>query len=83
MTQSTVSMLASYARVLLAIFTAAAIGAYLDSGKDVFAISLDDWKTYVAAGIAAAIPVILRWLNPNDTAYGLIYTRLAEPDDQA
>lgn len=83
MTQSTLSILASYARVLTAIFAAAAIGAYLDSGKDVFSVSLDDWKTYVAAGVAAAIPVVLRWLNPNDTAYGLVYTRLVEPDNQA
>jgi hypothetical protein len=83
MTESTAKMLASYGRVLLAIFTAAALGSYLDSGKDIFAISLDDWKTYVAAGIAAAVPVLLRWLNPGDTAYGLVYTRLVESDDQA
>jgi hypothetical protein len=64
-------MLFSYIRVLLAIFTASILGKILDAG-DIFTISLDDWKTYVAAGIAATIPVILRWLNPYDSAYGIV-----------
>jgi hypothetical protein len=64
-------MLASYARVLLAIFSASVLGKVLDAG-DVFSITLDDWKTYAAAGVAATIPVILRWLNPYDTKYGLV-----------
>jgi hypothetical protein len=65
-------MLGTYIRALLAIIVTAALGSYLDSGKDIFAVSLDDWKTYVAAGIGAAIPVLIRWLNTNDQAYGLV-----------
>jgi hypothetical protein len=71
MKDTTSKMLFSYIRVLVAIFTASVLGKVLDAG-DVFTISLDDWKTYVAAGIAATIPVILRWLNPYDSAYGLV-----------
>jgi hypothetical protein len=71
MTDTSVKMLASYARVLLAIFAAAVLGKVLDAG-DIFSVSLDDWKTYVAAGVAATIPVALRWLNPYDQAYGLV-----------
>lgn len=71
MTDTSSKMLFSYIRVLLAIFTASILGKILDAG-DIFTISLDDWKTYVAAGIAATIPVILRWLNPYDSAYGLV-----------
>jgi hypothetical protein len=71
MKDTTSKMLFSYLRVLLAIFSAAVLGKLLDAG-DIFSISIDDWKTYVAAGIAATIPVILRWLNPYDTAYGLV-----------
>lgn len=82
MTESTAKMLASYGRVLLAIFAAAVIGKVIDAG-DVFSISLSDWKTYASAGVAAALPVLLRWLNPGDTAYGLVYTRLVETDDRA
>ena len=29
-----------------------------------------DPKKLLGAGIAAIAPVILRWLNPNDTAFG-------------
>lgn len=71
MKDTSLRMLSSYVRVLLAIFTAAVLGKVLDAGN-VFSITLDDWKTYVAAGVAATIPVILRWLNPYDNAYGLI-----------
>lgn len=71
MTDTNSKMLFSYIRVLLAIFTASILGKILDAG-DIFTISLDDWKTYVAAGVAATIPVILRWLNPYDSAYGLV-----------
>ncbi len=71
MTNTSLAMLASYARVLLAIFAAAVLGKVLDAG-DVFSISLDDWKTYASAGVAATLPVLLRWLNPYDGAYGLV-----------
>jgi hypothetical protein len=71
MTDNNLKMLFSYIRVLIAIFSTAVLGKLLDA-NDVFSISLDDWKTYAAAGIAATIPVILRWLNPYDSAYGLV-----------
>ena len=31
---------------------------------------ITDPKTLFSAGIAALAPVILRWLNPNDKAFG-------------
>ena len=43
-------------------FLAAAIATYLAVGWDANAI--------VNAALAASLPVILRWLNPNDTAFG-------------
>lgn len=81
MTPTTKGMLGTYVRALLALVVATALGKYLDAGKDIFAVSLDDWKTYLAAGIAAAVPVVIRWLNPADFAYGLIYTD--EDDEEA
>lgn len=82
MSDTKLAMLGTYTRALLALFVAAALGAYLDSGKPVFSITLDDWKTYAAAGIAAAIPVLLRWLNPGDLQYGLVYTRLIGDENE-
>ena len=43
-------------------FLAAGIATYLAVGWDANAI--------VNAALAASLPVILRWLNPNDTAFG-------------
>ena len=49
---------ASYARV----FLAAALTLYLAGERDLSAL----W----AAGVAAVLPPLVRWLNPNDAAYG-------------
>ena len=43
-------------------FLAAGIATYLAVGWDLQAIA--------NAALAASLPVILRWLNPNDTAFG-------------
>lgn len=72
MTPITRAALGTYVRALLAIFTTTVLGAYLSSGKDVFSITVTDWKTYVAAGVGAVVPVIIRFLNVNDDAYGLV-----------
>ena len=44
-------------------FMAAAIAVYLSGNTDPKAIA--------GAGAAAVLPVILRWLNPNDGAFGV------------
>ena len=43
-------------------FMAASIAVYMSGNTDLKAIA--------SAGLAAVLPVILRWLNPNDTAFG-------------
>ena len=43
-------------------FLAAALATYIAVGWNQEAI--------LASGLAAVAPVILRWLNPNDTAFG-------------
>jgi hypothetical protein len=52
------AMLASYGRSLLG----AAVAAYVASGND--------WKAALNGLWAAALPVIIRYVNPNDTAFG-------------
>lgn len=81
MSETKKAMLGTYLRALSAIFLTAAIGAFLDSKQDIFAVDLTDLKTYIAAGVAAAIPVALRWLNPNDPVYGLAYDGTDEDDE--
>jgi hypothetical protein len=52
------SMLASWARVFLTgVLTVAATGDL-------------NPRNLLAAGLLAVVPVVIRWLNPNDPAYG-------------
>jgi hypothetical protein len=43
-------------------FMAAALALYM--------AGVTDPKTFAMAGVAAVAPVILRWLNPNDSSFG-------------
>ena len=52
-------MLASWARS----FMAATVALYMAGETDP--------KKLAMAGVAAVLPVILRWLNPKDAAFGL------------
>jgi hypothetical protein len=54
----TKALIASWARS----FMAAALALYL--------AGVTDPKTLAIGGVAAVAPVILRWLNPNDKAFG-------------
>jgi len=51
-------MLASYAR------------SFIAAGLAVYMAGVTDPKAIASAGIAAILPVIMRWLNPNDKVYG-------------
>jgi len=51
-------MLASYARS----FIAASLAVYM--------AGVTDPKAILSAGGAALVPVLMRWLNPNDKVYG-------------
>ena len=52
------ALAASWARS----FMAAALALYM--------AGVTDPKTLAMGGIAAVVPVVLRWLNPNDKAFG-------------
>ena len=69
------SPLASALRVFAATVLALAVASWSESGV----ISLSDWQTWVIAAAAAAVPVVLRWLNPADGVYG----RNGEPVEYA
>ena len=53
------AIVASWARS----FLAAALSLYM--------AGVTDPKTLGMAGMAAVVPVILRWLNPNDQSFGM------------
>ena len=53
------AMAASWARS----FLAASVAVYI--------AGVTDPKAIASAGLAAVLPVIVRWLNPNDTGFGI------------
>jgi hypothetical protein len=53
------ALAASWARS----FMAASLAVYMSGNQDPKAIAM--------AGVAAVLPVVLRWLNPKDSAFGL------------
>lgn len=56
----------SYVKVFLAVF----LGMFLADGADVFAVSTSDLRVWLAAGLAAVLPILLNAMNPRDTRYG-------------
>jgi hypothetical protein len=61
-----VSPLASAARVFLAILVTLAVADWVANGT----INFGAWETWVISAVAAAIPTVLRWLNPEDIEFG-------------
>jgi len=60
------SPVASALRVFVAIILAAAVADWSTAGT----INFASWQTWVIAGAVSALPVITRWLNPYDPAFG-------------
>lgn len=60
------AMFASWGRS----FLAAALSAFIATGGDVFSLNLDGVKAILTAGIVAVLPVVMRYLNPSDSAFG-------------
>jgi hypothetical protein len=46
------------------------LAQFLALGSSAFDLDGDALKSVVAAGLAAVLPVVVRWLNPNDVAFG-------------
>ena len=62
------AMLASYGRSFLAAMTA----TFMATGGDMFALDVDTVKAILASGIAAVLPVALRYINKQDQSFGKI-----------
>lgn len=52
-------------------FVTVILGLFLADGADIFAVSSTDLKSWLAAGLAAVLPVIITALNPSDPRYGI------------
>jgi hypothetical protein len=45
--------------------------SFLAAGIAVYMAGVQDPKAIAGAGLAAILPVVLRYLNPNDASFGL------------
>ena len=62
------AMLESYGRSFLAAMTA----TFMATGGDLLALDMETGKAILASGIAAVLPVALRYINKKDPAFGKI-----------
>jgi hypothetical protein len=51
-------------------FAAVVLALFLADGADVFSVDAGDLRTWLAAGIAAILPLIVTTLDPNDARWG-------------
>jgi hypothetical protein len=67
------AMLESYGRSFLAAMTA----TFMATGGDLFALDADTLRAILASGIAAVLPVALRYINKKDPMFGKIAEAVA------
>ena len=54
----------------LKVFAATILTLFIADGSDLFAVDTTDIKSWVAAAFAAALPLVINYINPRDTRYG-------------
>ena len=59
-------MLKSWVKV----FAATVLSLFMADGGDVLAVDWADLRTWLAAGVASVLPLIITWLDPTDTRFG-------------
>lgn len=61
-----IAMVKSYAKV----FAATVLSLFLADGADVFAVDYSDLRTWLAAGVASVLPLIITALDSSDDRWG-------------
>jgi len=59
-------MFKSWAKV----FAATILSLFLADGGDIFTVDMGDLRVYLAAGVAAVLPLVITWLDPTDSRFG-------------
>jgi hypothetical protein len=57
----------SYVKVFLAVV----LGLFLADGADLFAVDAADLRTWLAAGVASILPLVITALDPTDHRFGV------------
>lgn len=53
------------------VFAAVVLGLFLADGADVFSVDATDLRTWLAAGVASVLPLVITALDPADTRFGV------------
>lgn len=61
-----IAMVKSYVKV----FAATVLSLFLADGADVFAVDYSDLRTWLAAGVAAVLPLVITALDASDDRWG-------------
>ncbi len=64
--KNVIEMVKSYVKV----FSATILTLFLADGSDVFAVDFSQIQTYLSAGLASVLPLIITALDPNDLRFG-------------
>jgi len=54
------------------VFVAVVLGLFLADGANVFSVSVTELQTWLAAGLASVLPLVVTALNPNDPRFGKV-----------
>ena len=66
MSEQMTTLVKSYAKT----FLATVLALFLADGADVFAVDTADLRTWLAAGIASVVPLVITALDPRDARFG-------------
>lgn len=53
-------------KTFVAVVLSLAVADFVSSNT----VDLAHWQTWIVAGLASAIPVVVNWINPSDPRYG-------------
>jgi len=52
------------------VFAAVVLGLFLADGADLFAVDAADLRTWLAAGVASVLPLVITAIDPTDHRFG-------------
>lgn len=62
--------LLSMAKSYIKVFISVVLGLFLADGADLFAVDATDLRTWLAAGVASVLPLVITALDPTDSRWG-------------
>lgn len=54
------------------VFSSTVLALFLADGGDVVGVGWGDLRTYLAAGVASVLPLVITYLDPSDTRFGMV-----------